>query len=402
MRNCNDRNRSLLFLRSVTHLGGSERSTLTLIRQLRKLCPVSVLDFYGCCPEYLQLMQDLQIRYHVVMPQARSHIIGGLSLPDRIWQMTRALPEMCQFIRRLRRTLLTLRPRLIWCNDEKAMFTVRRAVGTQFPLAYFVRGQFSRLKWFCLPDWKRLDLIVANNAASLRFFQPYPWARNKLAVAHNGIDFDQVQNTGPPANNLPGLNASFKVIMPATLIPLKAHETVIRSFARLCREVPDALLWICGDTPNNLPRDYENHLRRLTGELNLSDRIHFLGWRSDVTAIMKCAQAMVLASRTEGLPRSILEALALGLPVVATRVGGIPEIIRDDREGLLIDVDDVSALHQALLRLQNPELRRRLGQAGRERVKKQFTIEAQAQKFLDGVQKAICNQRKSPCAPVRW
>jgi len=387
----NHQNRPLVFLRSVTHLGGSERSTLALICELRKHHPVTVLDFYGCCPEYLGLMRELQIEFRVVMPQARSHIIGGRSLPDRIWQMARSLPEMVRFIRLLRRTLYQIQPRMIWTNDEKAMFSVRRAVGRKVPLALFLRGQFTQLRWYCLRDWKSLELIISNNSASLNIFQPYAWAQTKLAVAHNGIDFDTVQNTGTLESPLPRADASFKVIMPATIIALKAHDIVMQSFLRLSEQVPDAVLWICGDIANELAREYEIYLQDLVRQLNLNDKVFLLGWRSDVTAIMKCADVMVLASRTEGLPRSILEASALGLPVVATRVGGIPEIIRDGQEGILFDVDDIAALHQALLQLQDPQLRSRLGQAGRKRVKTKFTIAAQAQTFLARIEKAIYN-----------
>lgn len=182
--------------------------------------------------------------------------------------------------------------------------------------------------------------------------------------------------------------------MPATLIPLKAHSVAIKGFAKFCQDEPDAVLWICGDIPNELADYYFKRLLALRHELGMDDKIHFLGWCSDVPAIIRCADIMLLTSETEGLPRSMLEAMALGKPVIATSAGGIPEVIRNGIEGILIDVGDDNAVTEALQKLKNPNIRRKMGYAGQQRVKSEFSIKRQADDFLRCVKKIVHNHRK--------
>ena len=207
-------------------------------------------------------------------------------------------------------------------------------------------------------------------------------------MAYNGIDIDSVANI-VPACDLPRADAELKVVMPATLLPLKAHVVAIKAVAKLAEKGLDIILWICGDVPNNLSADYKNQLISLCNELKIQDRIFFLGWRNDVLAIMKQADVMMLTSNTEGLPRSILEAMALGKPVIATRVGGIPELIRNDIDGILVEKGDFNAAAESLLRLRSPSIRRKMGLIAQERVKVEFTIKKQADVFLMYINKII-------------
>jgi glycosyltransferase involved in cell wall biosynthesis len=95
------------------------------------------------------------------------------------------------------------------------------------------------------------------------------------------------------------------------------------------------------------------------------------------------ADCLVLVSDHEGLPMAVLEAMAAGLPVVVTRVGALPEAVRDGREGFLIDVGDVEALAERLVRLGDPALRRRMGAAGAHRAREQFSLEAMAEQLMN-------------------
>ena len=107
----------------------------------------------------------------------------------------------------------------------------------------------------------------------------------------------------------------------------------------------------------------------------LEEMFIFLGHRTDIASLLACCDIGVLASRTEGLPNAVLEYMAAGLPVVATTVGGIPEIIEHEVNGLLIPSENPAALSGALLRLLNDEqMRKRLAEAGRERVLARFNF----------------------------
>jgi glycosyltransferase involved in cell wall biosynthesis len=114
-------------------------------------------------------------------------------------------------------------------------------------------------------------------------------------------------------------------------------------------------------------------LHALVKELRLCDRVHFAGYQADPARYLQVMNVFALPSRAEGLPLTILEAWAAGLPVVATRVGGIPRLVEDGRTGLLINVGDEEALTAAIGRLlSDSDLARRIADAGRDQAVEHF------------------------------
>ena len=114
----------------------------------------------------------------------------------------------------------------------------------------------------------------------------------------------------------------------------------------------------------------------MASQLNLSENILFLGRRDDVSSLLACCDLFVLPSWAEGLPNCVLEAMAARLPVVATRVGGIPELIEDGRNGLLVPPKDPAALAAAIRRLlEDSSLADKLAQGAQERARTEFSFE---------------------------
>jgi glycosyltransferase involved in cell wall biosynthesis len=146
----------------------------------------------------------------------------------------------------------------------------------------------------------------------------------------------------------------------AEMIPRKRHTDVLRAFARLGR--PDTFLALAGDGPQEGP------LRRLAAALGIGDRVRFLGVRRDVPALVLASAATVLASAQEGLPRSIMESLSLGVPVIGSRIRGVADLL-DGGCGLLVPCGDVAGLAGAMAHLlDHPEEARAMGRRGRERM----------------------------------
>ncbi len=190
----------------------------------------------------------------------------------------------------------------------------------------------------------------------------YPEAR--VAVIHNGVALPAI--TAPP----PG--ETLRVLCVARLAPSKGQETVLRALARLGEDVE---VTFAGD---DLERGgtYRTELEQLAEELGVAARARFLGHRSDVDELLRGSHALVLASELEGLPIVVLEAMAQARAVVATAVGGTPELVVEGETGLLVPPRDGAALAQALDRLRHePGLRARLGASGRARVERDFTLE---------------------------
>jgi glycosyltransferase involved in cell wall biosynthesis len=160
------------------------------------------------------------------------------------------------------------------------------------------------------------------------------------------------------------------------MVHQKAFEHMIAAVADLRTANVPVQLVLFGDGP--LRSRLESQVRRA----GLTEDVIFAGFRSDIRQLMAAIDIVVFSSRQEGLPLVLLEAMAAGRCVVATRVGGIPEAVRDNQEALLVPSDDVDALTKALGRaVLEPALRQRLGQAARERYLRDFTVDRMVRSY---------------------
>jgi glycosyltransferase involved in cell wall biosynthesis len=151
----------------------------------------------------------------------------------------------------------------------------------------------------------------------------------------------------------------------------KGFDVLIRAADRLLRAGLDLELLIAGEG------DEEPRLRALISELDRDDRIRLLGYRSDTVELYQAMDVFALSSHREGLPNVLLEAMAMQVPVVSTRIAGIPGLIRHDENGLLVQPGSVEELTRAVARLlKNTDFRDRLGRAGRATVETRYSFEA--------------------------
>ena len=161
----------------------------------------------------------------------------------------------------------------------------------------------------------------------------------------------------------------------ARVAPQKDFETLISAAADILRFKPDARLVLVGE--NREPEECNHYYRQLQRSieiLGLSNKVLWTGFRSDVAELMVAMDVVVLSTRSEGFPLTLLEAMSLGRPVVTTRVGGIPEIIVDGENGLLHDKLDANGLGRQVFRLlEDKKLAMYLGNRGRESVMNRFT-----------------------------
>ena len=166
-------------------------------------------------------------------------------------------------------------------------------------------------------------------------------------------------------------------IQVAALAPHKSQTTLLRAVALLRSRNPRLRVWIAGEGP------LRTVLEREHAALGLGESVRFLGFRDDVVDLLRAADLFVISSYLEGLGTSILDAMAAGLPVVGTRVGGIPEAVAHGTTGTLVPPNDPLALSEALSALAaNPDLRRRMGEAGRIRVR-EFSAENTEERTRD-------------------
>lgn len=158
----------------------------------------------------------------------------------------------------------------------------------------------------------------------------------------------------------------------------KNHLLLIQAFARAIKDYPNMQLWLVGDG------ELRGKVEATVMEKGLQEKVSFLGIRSDIPQLLAKSDLFVLSSDYEGVPLTILEAMAAGKPVVATAVGGVPELVEEVKTGILVPPRDPEALAQAILRLgKDPEQRRRMGEAGRKRAINCFDIEKTARAYED-------------------
>jgi glycosyltransferase involved in cell wall biosynthesis len=217
----------------------------------------------------------------------------------------------------------------------------------------------------------------------------------KVHTVLNGIDFERVRLSVPDAPQR--LRAEFApdgaalLLIVARLHPEKGHEFLFRALADLHKRVARPIrLLVAGTGP------FEAAYRQIVRDLGFEDAVAFLGFRTDAPDLMAAADLLVLPSLAEAFGLVLTESLYLGTPVVATRVGGIPEIVEDGVDGLLVPPGDSAALADALAELLNdPEKRHRLAGAGRARVSERFRFADMVRAYENVYEELACGGKET-------
>lgn len=216
-----------------------------------------------------------------------------------------------------------------------------------------------------------------------------------ISVIHNGIDTD-TWSTGRTFDSFREelkLGQLFPVIgYVGRIMPEKDLETWLRAAAVVSQEYPQARFILVGEGKDGTTLA---QLKNLTAELGIADRTHFPGYRSDLLPVYASFDLFLLSSRREGLPNSILEAMAMGLPVVTTDVAGAKELVLDSQTGFVVPQQDVHGLAHAILKILGDEQRRSvMGRAGRKRVEFEFSFSRRMRRIEDLYEQILCLRPK--------
>jgi glycosyltransferase involved in cell wall biosynthesis len=208
-----------------------------------------------------------------------------------------------------------------------------------------------------------------------------PSARHRTLTIVNGIDFECFARPKDRARKRAELGIAvdeWVIGTVGTLRPQKNHRLLIEAFARASERLPEARLLIAGGG------DLRDALEGWAHDCGVAERTRFLGSRLDVPELLAAFDAYCLPSHYEGMPLSLFEAMAAGLPVVATNVLGIREVVQDEATGLLLPAGDAEALATAFVRLRrDPELAGRLAAAGRAYVAENARLETMVERYAE-------------------
>lgn len=218
----------------------------------------------------------------------------------------------------------------------------------------------------CVNRWTvplATHVVAVSQRVAVYAAQQFRIPADRLSTIPNGVDLEHFR----PARRS-GDQQHLVIGCTARLHRKNDHAALLRAFARIGEHRPEVRLLLVGRGPE------EARLRELAASLGISARVRFLGEQADVAASLQEMDLYLQASVAEGMPNSILEAMATGLPVVATTVGGTPEVVVDGETGFLVPPRDPAALAAATLKLLgDPELARAFGRAGRARIEAHFS-----------------------------
>jgi glycosyltransferase involved in cell wall biosynthesis len=353
----------ILYIIPRPKIGGAERQLLKLIQGLdrRRYRPhVICLDGGGSLlPDYQRAAESV-------------HVIGRRHLMD-----VRALYRTVEAIRQINPTICHT---YLYISNLFGGWAARIAGVPHLIVAQRGLGIDPRHSWLKRLEQRVLNVLIGqfsdartvNAQAVADRMKAFGWS--ECEVIHNGMEVTH-QTSQTRQNELRselGLRPHHRILGTiARLDPKKNLETMLRALAHIVRVEPDCVLLVVGGGFE----DYAERLKGLSEKLGLSNNIRFLGFRTDPQDLLALCEISLLSSVTEGFPNAILESMFLGIPVVSTAVGGVPELITDGENGYLIEPgDDVSMGERVLDLMDNPSRARVMGELGEIKARTRFGL----------------------------
>jgi len=303
------------------------------------------------------------------------------------------IPGEVQFCRDIRRTMMIssvikeYKADVVHCHGYKAGVVGRLAgMLAGCPRVYTVHNFILPMampakRWVlgkveCVLSRYTQGIITVSHALKEELVQNCRIPAGKIHVVHNGIPFYNSLNTGDTDfdhNLRRRLNIETDTILVGTvarLIPSKGIDYLLDAIPLVINHIKNVHFVVMGSGP------HEQKLVRKALQLGIQDNITFLGYVNDIRNYINALDIFVLPSLSEGLGISVIEAMAAGKPVIATRVGGIPEIVNHDDNGYLVPPSDARELAMAIIYLAaNPQIRKDYGQRGCRDVRKRFSVD---------------------------
>lgn len=346
----------LLFVADSLDVGGAERHVASLASALARRGHIVTL----ACSVDGALMPLAEQAGVLVRPLMR-HLVKRRLHPIFAWKLARLV----------RQSPFDLVHAHMYASAIASAYAL---LGTSIPLVITEHSQANwrsprarrSSQWFY---GQAKHIIAVSREIGRRLIEQDNVPYNQVSVIMNALSPLSAQHTDIPPH-LPALVGDATLVaVAARLQPEKGVVYFLEAAARILQVLPHIHFLVIGDGP--LRRELQAYAKLL----HVQERVHFLGFRLDAQTLIALSDVLVIPSLTEGTPLVALEAMAAGVPVVASAVGGIPEQIRHRCEGLLVPPGDVAALTEAILTLlQHPTWAQQLGEAGRQRSLSHFNF----------------------------
>jgi L-malate glycosyltransferase len=367
----------ILFYSHTGQVGGAERLLLSILGRLGR----SNFDPVLICPEPGALRK---MGLDLGVPAETIRVLDARFTwrPDHL---VRYLKSFARVVLDLRKRVIGIDPDLIHANSVRAGLVVTAAtLGLKKQVVWHIHDLLPRHPFNSLIRAvgllsRRTRMIAVAQASADRFTGSFRPLKKRVTVIPNGVDLETFR-PDPIAREAIRrelhLGADQPVIgIIGRLTQSKGQLELLHAFKRVVSEIPDATLLVAGAPAFNQEYEYAELLTRTASESDTSNRVLMLGARDDVAVIMQGLDLLIVNSSSEACCLVVLEAMACGVPVLATRTGGTPEILEHGRNGWLIPLRDEDALATAIIKLiRQPDLRSQLAQQGRQRVTAHFGI----------------------------
>jgi lipopolysaccharide heptosyltransferase II len=293
----------------------------------------------------------------------------------------RMVPALVELLKKEKIEIVHARSRVpAWI----AYFACRKA---RVPFVTTCHGYYARHYFSRVMGWGK-RVIVVSNVVGRHMIENFGVSYERIRRIPRSVDLEKFKYVSPEAKR----GEYFNVGMVARITPLKGHLDFIKAMAKVAKGAANMKLkvWIVGDAPDSRAV-YKEQLRILVKRLGLWQNTQFLGTQHDIPAIMEHLDLLVMASTEhEAFGRVVLEAQASGVPVVATRVGGVVEVIEDERTGLLVSPSDPANMAEAVIRVfKDKDLAKYLAENAYQKVREQYDAKKMVQPTLDVYQEAV-------------
>lgn len=363
-------------------LGGNYLTQKLILERLdrQQFEPIVVAPMDGIA---LEQFRSMGVECFVIPPSDALSRYGRKILKAGFLDKARTAVGLIRYNLLLRRFLKTHNVNVVYANCVRAQLSIGPAAKSAgVPSLLYVKGELEN------PFLDRLCFMLADK---ILFFcsqnrdDKYPfwvrWFARKIDILKIGMDLSVIRRAEQSDHER--LRTELEIdpswhnaAVLAQLYHPKGQHFAIEALARLIAEYPRTRLYLLGDHVLEEYRPYKAELDRLISRLGLQDHVRFTGWRRDALEIASLMDLVIHPSLAEGFGRAVLEAMALGKPVIASAVGGLREAIQDGRNGYLVAPGDVESIVQRWrVLLSNQEVRENLGREARRTVLENYLID---------------------------